>query len=231
MTQQGQPPHSGIPQQMNPALAGFQGYATRPQQQPQQPPQQQVPQQPPSPGHSGIVDPYSQRPVSAQPTAWLGLTDSGIRVPVPIGPDGQLNADVCKRLETVVGPMANAHPHIVITWIEVLMALSARDGHIAARDTHIAWLQRRIEELEKKLGVEPINPQTFMQEQEAALHAAMEEEQRRQAAQANAQGGQAPNAAAPTGHPQQQAQPVPHGPSPGTTGPLMPPGNPSATGQ
>lgn len=172
--QQGYPPQ----QQQGYPPAQQQGYPP-PQQQPQGgfPPQQQ---QPPQQQGSGLVDPSGQ-PVQAQ------------YFPLRINHDGPAIPTPSMDPSALMGNIPQIPFSMVVTWLEIFRALDMRDFNAA-------WLERRIADIEKKLGIEPISADAFLQETQAEI-AAM---QQRQAAAGQSQ-------AQPPQQPQAQGQPAAQG--------------------
>jgi hypothetical protein len=198
--QPGQPP-PGMPQQTNPALQGGQPGMAQPQY-PQQPPQQ-----------SGLVD-AQQRPVSSQQYVGIGINPDGPQLPCPVGDDGQLGPASSQLLYQMMiqATGGNAPASVILTWVEVSMALSLRD-------LNAAWLERRISDLEAKVGVQGITFEAFMGEKQQEYAAAMQQQQQQQPPQGQPQGGQ-PQAGQPQpGQPQQpQSGQPPQGQPPGGHG-------------
>lgn len=143
------------PKQPNPALiTPGGGYPPAGQ------PQAQQPQQQPGPG-SGLVGPDGA-PIQPQMIP-LRLNPDGVEIPVPSMNPHELAAMLGGQL-----PIATA-----FTWVEVTLALSSRDAHAG-------WLERRIADLEAKVGLEPISFEGFMHEAQQQYEAAMAEHQQQQ---------------------------------------------------
>jgi hypothetical protein len=118
----------------------------------------------------------------------LRLNPDGVQIPVP-----SMNP------HEIVGMLGGQLPVATIfTWVEVAMALSSRD-------VQIGFLERRIADLEKQLGVEPVSFETFMQEAQAEYEAAMAKAEAEH--QAQQQEGAAPPQGTPPGHGMPGGQP------------------------
>lgn len=201
------------PKQPNPALAqpgqqggypspqpgaaqgGFPPGAAPPNQQPP-PPQAQTPGQPQGavpqdfgsrqPGvGSGLVDAGGQ-PIQPEMTP-LRLNPDGVAIPVP-----SMNPHELAQMLGGQLPLAT-----VFTWVEVSYALSTRDAQIG-------WLERRLHDIEQKIGLEPIGMEAFLAEMQAEFEAA-------QAGQAPPQGQPPQGEQPPQGQPPQGQPPQGHG--------------------
>jgi len=188
MNHQGQPPHPGVPQQQHPALAG-------------QPPQAQQPQpQPPQQGQgfSNLVDP-GQRPVAPYGFGEYSLTPDGPKLPFPLPPDGVLDGRIAFQMHRM-GGTEGIQPHAAMIGFETWRAFGFRDQETA-------WLKRRISDIEKKMGIEPISMDQCMKELQAEMMEAMAKAEAEQAQQEqSAPGPQMPMPQQPMGGaaPQQQ---------------------------
>ena len=207
------------PRSVNPALVGPAGAAPQPQPQPQQqhpsqqqpgyppqgyqqqgqpPPQQGYPQQAPpqaqpppqGAGPSGLLGPDGQPAIAEQQLFPIALNPNGVQLPTyTMNPH-----EIVSKLQTVSG-------ETLLTWIEVALALSARDAFEA-------WLDRRLRDIEAKLGLEAISFEAFMAQQRQEMESAMAAEAQGQ------QGGQQPQQQPQQPEAQQPVQPPPAGGQP-----------------
>lgn len=160
------------------------------------PPPQQPTLQQPAPPQGQPAGAVPQDFGAQPPGAGAGLLDAGGRpiqpemIPLKLNPDG------------VAIPVPTMNPHelaqmlggqlplaVAFTWVEISYALSTRDAQIG-------WLDRRLHDIEQKLGIEAIGMEAFL----AEMQAEFEQHQAQEQAGAQGQPQQPQQPQAPQGH-------------------------------